>query len=123
MSEKEEKTNKAPKLLGVYNCGARQGIYLMLCKSKTLTNHGTTIFQRNQKTLFVSFVFLIPTPSTCKLKFQTEMFYCMVHHRQFSKLLAGDFTSTGGEGEVQHFTDFIVALPHKHKIIIAGFLH
>ena len=35
-------------------------------------------------------------------------------------IVAGDFTSYGNEGEVARFNNWLITLPHKHKIVIAG---
>lgn len=35
-------------------------------------------------------------------------------------LHAGDFTKCGSAAEVQEFDQWLAALPHKHKIVIAG---
>lgn len=33
---------------------------------------------------------------------------------------AGDFTKYSGKEELQNFREFLISLPYKHKIVIAG---
>ncbi|KAG0729623.1 Metallophosphoesterase domain-containing protein 1 [Chionoecetes opilio] len=52
--------------------------------------------------------------------------HCLTSHLQFEIpkgdvfLHAGDFTRCGNASEVEEFNNWLGALPHKHKIVIAG---